>query len=385
MRNCPICESENKTKLLSVKFAFDDSFVLPSQNDIVCCNDCGFVYADNEANQKNYDDYYKYYNVYADADNAKKTDNRFYYAEFFWDILKDRVNKTDSFIDVGCGDGGLLQVMRKNGVTDLFGLDPSEASINQLKKMNIDGMCGNIFNASEYDLSKFDVVISTGVAEHIFDLDGYISNLLRLVKEDGTIFIFVPAIEGFGRFYMNLPNYFNHEHINYFSLKSLDNLMRKFDYYEVSKENRLIKDPNGEYVIYGFYKKMKKDESNSVSYDSISRDSVLEYLKEYNIRKKKTDEILSSLNDDKYILWGVGSLALQLLDEESFKEKIVFAVDNNSLKQNTVFSGINIFSPETIKDSKYQFTILICSMQGSSEIVKQISEMGLPNKYVIIG
>ena len=58
MRNCPICGLDKKIKLHELHFAFEEGFPLPLSNDIVYCNNCGLVYADNNSDQEKYDKYY---------------------------------------------------------------------------------------------------------------------------------------------------------------------------------------------------------------------------------------------------------------------------------------------------------------------------------------
>ena len=279
----------------------------------------------------------------------------------------------------------MLSVLKQNGYGNVYGLDPSADSIRTLERKGVNGICGSVFEIAALDLPKFDVVISTGVLEHIFDVDGYIKNVLAAVKSDGRIIVVVPAVEGFEIKYTDLPNYFNHEHINFFSQQTLDRLFAGYGYYDISNEqSRLVTEPNGEYILYGVYSKKKVD-THEIEKDDSSRKSVLNYLEQYSERKKEKEEKYKKLSLDKYILWGTGALATQFLAEfPEISDKIEFCIDNNKTKQGTRFAGKKIYGSEYLKSKNINLPIIICSMKNGDAIVKQIVELGLKNECIIL-
>ena len=68
-------------------------------------------------------------------------------------------------------------------------------------------------------------MVSTSVIEHIRDLTGYLEHIQAFLKPEGYFLVDAPAVEGMPQRLFPVPNYFNHEHINYFSKTSLDNLL----------------------------------------------------------------------------------------------------------------------------------------------------------------
>ena len=57
-RHCPICSSKTAKVLHHQSFETPDNFPLPSEYDVVRC-ECGFVFADVEATQEDYSNYYR--------------------------------------------------------------------------------------------------------------------------------------------------------------------------------------------------------------------------------------------------------------------------------------------------------------------------------------
>ena len=381
-RKCPICDSDNKVKLYEIAFDFDDDFPLPKRNDIVCCRECGFAFADNDANQDVYDIYYKKFNVYTKADTIKYTNVNKCYVATFADVLKRYIDdKSVSIIDVGCGDGGLLTNLKDAGFVNLYGLDPAESSIAHLKEIGIKGFQGSIFDVLEIDNKmRFDYVISTGVAEHIYNLGEYIEKLSAFMKEDGALYIVVPDVEGFGAKYMSLPNYFNQEHINYFSRISLDNLLALHNMVNTS-ESRTFFDINGERILYGIYKNNHAPVVRN--HDTLSKKSIESFLNKYKRNGNNANELREFLNGREFIIWGTGSLANQLLAQNNdLKKGLKYCVDNNPGKIGTRFAGYPVESPEVIrKDSTCP--IVICSMMNHEDIVEQINSMGLSNQFIV--
>lgn len=108
----------------------------------------------------------------------------------FWNSLsaKGIMNKNSSILDVGCGDGYFLSVLKKGGFKDLTGVD---LFVDEQKMVN--GI--KIFQSSLEDFKpnrKYDVIISNHSFEH---MDNQLENLKcfeNLVGDDGIIVIRMP-------------------------------------------------------------------------------------------------------------------------------------------------------------------------------------------------
>ncbi len=380
-RKCPICESDNKKLMFEINFDFSDSCLLPKCNRIVYCNACGFAFADNDAVQGDYDEYYKQNNSYVFSDELKysKTKHAIKYTGLYINIIRDYLSSEETIVDVGCGDGELLLDLKQMGYNKLTGIDPSEFAIEALRKKGINGIASSVFNIYSLGLSKYSMVISTGVAEHIYNLDAYVDNLKSLLVDSGKLFVVVPAVEGFSKKESSLPNYFNHEHINYFSRISLDNMMAKHGLKNIC-DRRYFNDTNGEILLVGIYQKDSFGPYSMV-YDDLSIKSIDKFMESQNIRKNKNKEIFENLKEQDFILWGTGSMALQFVAEyKALKKRIRYCVDNNPGKWGTLFSGIRVENPDKLKEGIYM-PILICSMLNAEDIIEQIDRMGLENSY----
>ena len=389
-RVCPICGALQGKFLEHISMTVPQYFTVAGSYDVVACCECGFVYADVVGKQENYNSYYANYNNYSALSDLKENiydkicDERVKFLEKY-------LKKEYKILDIGCGAGDLLKKLKKRGYCNLFGIDPSDNSIRVLNDSGIAGCVGNIFDEVPLGLeNSFDVVLCTAVMEHIYDLRQAILQLKKYInKQSGKIYIDVPAVEGFDKYITPIPNYFNHEHINYFSLNSLDNLLNENGLSRVNSETESYylyetKTKIKEMVLQGLY---EESENVSVIKDDVSAEIVEKYFtiiqEKNNLKVKKIKENISE--DKKLVIWGTGALAMWLIQRApDIKEKIICFLDNNKEKQGTYFCEKPICGSEVLLKMDQEVTIVICSMQSSEEIVNQIVEMNLKNEYFVL-
>ena len=388
-RKCPICGESKGESMYHISMMLPQTFPIQGDYDVIACSKCGFIYADVSGTQENYNEYYEKYNMYSSIASLKKNtydtacSNRVKFLEKY-------INKEDKILDIGCGSGDLLKELRKKGFQSLYGIDPSQKSIELLQSEGIEGSVGNIFNEVPEELKEeFDLVCCTAVMEHIFDLPGAIKRISAYIKSGiGRIFLDVPAVEGFEKYKEKLPNYFNHEHINFFSLQSLDNLMISTGFERINdkEESYLLCSSEGsspELVIqgiYGFSSEKKTWEKDVKSKESVER--YFELIEDENHREiQKVKKLFA--DGKKLIIWGTGALSMWLLQNvPEIKDNISCFIDNNVEKQGSVLCGKKIYGADFLRGKKA--TILICSMKNSQDIVEQIGKMNLDVEYFVL-
>lgn len=114
-------------------------------------------------------------------------------------FLSGIINKNDfeSMIDVGCGDGYLINYLSKfHDNKRLKGVDLSNRAITFAKAFaladNVTFECQQLENIDE----QFDLVTLVEVLEHIDDsgLPTFVDNLKRIMKPAGTLIVSVPTV-----------------------------------------------------------------------------------------------------------------------------------------------------------------------------------------------
>lgn len=98
----------------------------------------------------------------------------------------------ETLCDVGSGYGFFLDEAQKNGVK-VFGIEPSRQLVHYaFQKHVIKSFLGTLEEYVKENREQFDVVTCIHVIEHVTEPKKFISDLLRLVKPGGILFIETP-------------------------------------------------------------------------------------------------------------------------------------------------------------------------------------------------
>lgn len=394
LRNCPICQEENGEILHTQNFVLPEGHPLSNGYDILCCDRCGFVYADTTVSQKDYDIFYAKLSKYEDKKTATGGGESPYdaarlqkTAECIAEFLPD---KSVRILDIGCANGGLLGYLKKLGYNNLCGLDPSPACVENTKQLyGIEAYAGSIF-APPQDLGDFDVVILSHVLEHIQDLKFSVKLIEQLIKVGGYLCVEVPNASGYVDHVFAPFQDFNTEHINHFYHPHLSNLLIQF-----GLTNKLIGEkvfdvsPGMSYpAIYSFWQKQESNSSELVIYpDKMLKERILLYIESSKKIMTDIDIKLQSVLEDAadVIVWGTGQLAMKLLAETSLaKANIVAFVDGNPINQGSVISGITVLSPHQIQLREMRQPIIVTSILSQEAIYNAIQKMQLPNPIILL-
>lgn len=386
-RICPICSSTTGEVLHTQHFILPDKYILPSSYDVVCCNKCGFVFADVNASQKDYDTFYSELSKYEDKKTSSGGCFNSWDIERFkrvsHDISKILSDKKSKILDIGCANGGLLLALRDEGYENLVGLDPSPVCALNVQREELQAIVAGIFS-DEFDSVKqdFNCVILSHVLEHVYDLKKSIMRIADKLINGGILYVEVPDATRYHDFYKVPYYYFDCEHINHFSEKSLENLLSQFGFESVTYSRKDISSSINELypAIYVAYRKTVKKE---LIKDSVVRNSVIKY-----VELSKNDTLYTELDKvakskEKVIVWGAGQNTMRFLSNTPLNKcNIVAFVDNDSKKQGLMLGNIAIHSPEIIRG--HNGYIIISSALHSDEIVEEIRSMGFQNKLIVL-
>lgn len=386
-RSCPLCNENEGRKLFTISTNINGISEFPDEYNIVVCEKCGMIYADSSLKKEVLDKYYQEQNIYENISTVKKEIYDESHSVYYRSICQF-CSQNEDILDVGCGRGNVISYLRTKGYKNLSGLDPSENSIRHLKEEGFAAFCGSIYNFGEKGAGKrFDAILCVGVLEHFLDLQTALKNVAELLKENGKLYVAVPAAEEFGKYIRELPNYFNVEHINYFTLKTLDSLLRQHGFARMTREDESFATVNlsaPEVIISAIYKKEKLCIPSEIAYDNTGINSVKKWMKERKVAEKHVNKILEEIqkSDKKYVIWGTGNFSAYLLQRfPELLDNITCFVDNNEEKWGKKFFDKKICMPEELVLEK-EIHILICSMMSAESIAQQI--MGMRLDYTII-
>lgn len=102
--------------------------------------------------------------------------------------------KMGRILDVGCGSGGFL-LMMKNCGWETAGVEISAEACNAANRHGLNVHCGQVEDAPLPDAS-FDVIVLSQSLEHLYSPKSALRAAHRLLKSDGVLIIGVPNCEG---------------------------------------------------------------------------------------------------------------------------------------------------------------------------------------------
>lgn len=216
---CSVCNNSDSSKF-KVKYHQD--------NYAVCeCNVCSFVfippYYRNQISYENYKD--------ENVAIAVRNGNNFVKIErhkLRYDLIK-KYKPNGSLFDLGAGWGHFMLTGQQLGY-EVYGIEISEQpflySKNDLK-LPVDHI--DFFEMKED--KTFDIITMWDVLEHIDKADPFIEKCARITSKDGYIVIQVPQIDSyFAKKYKNTWKMMSLDHVNYFSKKTITQLLNKHGY-----------------------------------------------------------------------------------------------------------------------------------------------------------
>ncbi len=387
-RSCPVCENFEVNLLYFQSFELPVGHPLASGYEVVACPNCGFVYADTSVTQADYDRFYAEHSKYEDAKTGTGgVDNPFDWKrqqETALQIAEVLQNINARILDVGCANGGMLKALKELGYTNLCGIDPSPVCVANTQQLGIEAHQGSLF--LPFEENAYDCVILSHTLEHVQDLRGALLWIEKRLKPGGMVYIETPDATRYVNFIYAPLQDFNTEHINHFSLTSLQNLMntRGFAFVRGAAKDLTMGVDVFYPAVFGFWKKAEAIPVNLLK-DKVLRQKIEEYITR---SKQMMSEIDSRINElisrsPALIVWGTGQLAMKLLVETSLaRADILVFIDNNPINHGKILKGKPILPPAEL--SKQDAPILIATLLHHRSIAKQIREMGLKNEIVFL-
>jgi len=180
-----------------------------------------------------------------------------------------------SFLEIGCGDGYLLSILKKMSAKKCLGIEPGEKTKISPKKYGLEIKRG--FFSPSFISEKFDFIYSYRLLEHIKDPKTFLIKVKRCLKDKSTIFVAVPNSEH--KLKLGDISILVHEHWNYFTPQSLIRLLRSVG---LSSINYQLADYGGMLYAWGTIEHKKKN----IFPGNVNRQKMLAY--EY-VRKLKNN------------------------------------------------------------------------------------------------
>jgi 2-polyprenyl-3-methyl-5-hydroxy-6-metoxy-1,4-benzoquinol methylase len=344
--------------------------------NILECEKCNYIGIDEVADpSESYEEYLYLSNTTNGLEQEYKK-----YVE--WMQEKKYLNNTKKILEIGCNDGLLLQQITRIS-KNTKGIEPSIYACEQARKRKLN-IVNEYFDSDTVNKilvedKKYDLIVANYVFANIAKLDEFIINCKKIIDSKGKIIIqtgYTP-----NQFQNGMFDYIYHEHLHYFSLKSLRELFSKHDLYIADVEFTTAKISSIRIAIA--FKESNKEKQNKIQkiikLEEIIYNNINKYFHiEINKNLKLVKENLKKLSEQGYKIIGYGAShsVTTLIHQMNIGIYINYIIDDNINKIKTYSPGYNIkvidMNDKLIKNKKKIFIIL--AWQHSDSIEKKIKQ-----------
>ncbi len=137
-------------------------------------------------------------------------------------------------LDIGCGDGTNAKKLKKSGFA-VYGLDISKSAVKKAKIKNIKTKVIDLnLQKLPYKDNFFDLIWMTDVIEHVFWPDFLLSEINRVIKKGGYLYLTTPNVSWYIiRLRLLLGETLKDihpEHIHWFNKRQLLELVSRYEF-----------------------------------------------------------------------------------------------------------------------------------------------------------
>ena len=313
--------------------------------------------------------------------------------EFSLQVLKRvEAEKGDFVLEVGSNDGTFLKPFINRGFK-VLGIDPARNIANLASKVGIPTKALFFSSKVARDILKekgqAKIIIARNVVYHVADTRGFVEGLYLCLSDNGVLVVEVDYAANILEDLRYDSVY--HEHLCYFTLKSLERLFSEFDLHIFDVGISPIN--VGGLIVYARKRKGLVSKRLKGLRKRETRKKVNQFSSWKNFAKKAykhKEKLVNMLGvaKKKGVIVGYGASARSstMLNFCGVDRKIITAIaDDNPLKQGLYTAGSHILidSPEKVM-RKEPFFVFILAWNFANEITEKLKDkFGYNGGYII--
>jgi SAM-dependent methyltransferase len=385
-RPCAVCGSMQTALLYRARFARIDGVSVLDGYDLVSCDRCGFCFGAGVPTQADLDGYYRDATKYSSGGGPESEADRARFTMQAAAIERVLPERDARVLELGCAEGGLLMRLRTLGYRDLHGVESAPQCVQTAIARGLDVRCDSLFAASDGS-PRHDVVILNGVAEHVVDLHQALARVADQLAPGGAVVIEVPDASEFGRTLQFPLQQLSVEHVNFFSLAGLRNLLTTHGF--VPFAHWRADEPLGSGSIdpvVGVAARLQRKHLGSYVPDRDCARALRGYVSASMDALRPSFELAESLAvaGQPLVVWGTGTLLLRLRASSALaRVKVLAFIDSNPRYHGHHIDGVPIVPPEALRS--FGADVLVASMGFQREIERQIrDQLGCTNAIVFL-
>ena len=395
IKECRVCHSTNIQDVLNLGkqppanslYSLDDDHPEEVPLRLVYCQKCSTVQLGEDVNPEYL--FGSYLWITGTSNVAAQYSYKFV-KKALSELIDSNIKKP-YVIEIASNDGTFLKRFLENGCK-VLGVDPAK-NIAELAVENGIPTRNDFFTIELANIlldedGKSDIIFARNVIPHVKEIHSVISGMSSLLKANGV------GIIEFHNAELVLEelhyDYIYHEHLFYYTLKTISGLIERYDLYIYDVMPSPIS--GGSWVVY--FSKTKKQKSVKLldleqfelKNKTNSYKSWESFSEKVNQHARKLREMV--IHEDKKILaYGASARSSTLLNFCRITSKHISSViDKNPLKKGLMTAGSNIpiiSFEEGLKDIQDAEKILLLAWNFQDEIVKDLRESGFKGEFII--
>jgi SAM-dependent methyltransferase len=140
----------------------------------------------------------------------------------------DRIKPESAILEIGCGNGFVLEALYKKGFHQVRGIEPSQDAVQKSSPLIRDRIAVNMFDGGLFPEKTFDLIYFFQTLDHVYDPNALIAACFKLLKPGGYVVAFQHNVESFSaRVLGELSPIIDVEHIYLFSPRTLKTIFEK--------------------------------------------------------------------------------------------------------------------------------------------------------------
>lgn len=284
-------------------------------------------------------------------------------------INEYNLNKESKILEIGCNSGYTLSIFKDLSNCNVKGIEPSKSFKNIWSKLNLE-VINHYFddNVSKTLINeKFDVIILRHVFEHINDFASFIENISKICTDSTVLLIEVPYLKNVIE-RKRLEN-ISYSHRNYFSIKSMSVLLKKFNLGIIKCEEV---DEDGGSILYHIMKNKK----NKLNIDNIKIEHVKTLIKCVEDKKNELKRKLKKYSINEIVGYGAGAKGQHLIHLLSLEKYMKTVVDDTPEYKGKFIPGtrIKIISNDELVENKNIKAVINLAPTHETAIRKNVSK-----------
>lgn len=224
--HCPLCGADES------EVVFRKASLNKDATNVIC-KQCGLVYMNPQATPAECVEFHK--EEFLDSKHLKEVGHvvpklktsDLAIKKTIVAFLSEFIGARTNIVDIGCGFGALLDILKKEKNANVFGVELGNLDVKVAKEYyGLDVFHGSLeeFAAKEENNARFDIVIMHHVLEHLPEPLIALAQIQQVLRPRGTLYIGVPNVLNIKK---RPEDFFQTFHVLNFSPYSLKRLLER--------------------------------------------------------------------------------------------------------------------------------------------------------------